>query len=363
MHYLAYISFIFIFMQLFNALLNFIFRERIRNTDNTCNEHISVLIPARNEEKNIGHLLANLQALQKTGTEIIVFDDQSDDNTVEIIKKVTEPDREIHLIQSDGLPAGWLGKNHACYKLAQQAKGDYFLFIDADVRLYETIIHDTVAYLKKHHLGLVSVFPVQIQKTIGEKASVPVMNYILLTLLPLIFVRTSPFVSHSAANGQFMLFDAKVYKKLQPHRTFKSSPVEDIAISRYYKKEKIKIACLTGESRIKCRMYNNYQEALNGFSKNVFMFFGNKPVLAFLFWIFCSLGFIPVIYTVQNYMFIYPGIIILLQILVSVTSRQNPVYNILLFPVQLMFLLHIMVKSLIIKKNKKYSWKNRSVYS
>lgn len=363
MQYLAYISIGFIAFQFFNVLLNFFFRQKIKKSNLASNEKISVLIPARNEEQNIHLLLSDLQKMKNENLEIIVFDDQSTDNTFNIIQEFADADRRIKGIQSSGLPDAWLGKNNACFQLAQRAKGNYFLFVDADVSLHGNIIEEAVAHLEKHKLGLLSVFPTQIQKTWGEKISVPIMNYILLTLLPLIFVRVSPFASHAAANGQFMLFNALTYKKTQPHKTFKSSAVEDIAISRFFKKEKIKIACLTGEKRIKCRMYSSYNEAKIGFTKNVFMFFGNQPVLAFLFWIFATVGFIPILVSQAILLPIYFALVVLIQILYSITSKQNVGWNLLFFPIQLLFLGQLLVKAVLTKKNKQYKWKGRDVFS
>ena len=305
MQYLIYISMGFVCFQLLNVLLNFLFRQKILNTETQNSELISVLIPARNEEANIGTLLGALHKIKNDNIEIIVCNDHSTDGTAEITRKYFEKDYRIQLIHSEFLPNGWLGKNHACYKLAQHSKGNYLLFVDADVKLFGNIVDDAVLYLKKYKLGLLSFFPRQIQITIGEKLTVPLMNYILLTLLPLILVRVSPFKSHAAANGQFMLFDAEIYKKLQPHQQFKESAVEDIAISRFYKQQKIKTACLTGEKRIQCRMYTSYKEALNGFSKNIFMFFGNVPVLAFLFWACATLGFVPFFVLNTNLLLVY----------------------------------------------------------
>ncbi len=361
--YLAYISIGFVAFQLANVLLNTIFRQRIRKALTPSNEHISVLIPARNEEQNIHLLLNDLQKIENSNLEIIVFDDQSTDDTANIVNSCAEVDQRIKLISSNGLPKGWLGKNHACHQLAQHAKGSYYLFLDADVRIHGDIIKDAVSYLKRYKLGLLSIFPTQIQKTMGEKVSVPIMNYILLTLLPLIFVRISPFSSHSAANGQFMLFNALVYKDIQPHELFKSSAIEDIAISRHFKRESIKMACTTGDGRIQCRMYSSYHEAINGFAKNVFMFFGNQPVLAFLFWIVATFGFIPVLLSLPNYLPIYLGTLVLIQILYSWTSKQNILFNVFLLPVHLIFLIQVMIKSILTKKNRQYTWKERNIYS
>ncbi len=363
MQYPAYLAMAFIALQLINVLLNFFFRQKIRKTEQSFDEPISVLIPARNEEHNIGFLLDDLSKVKNPKLEIIVCDDQSTDNTSAIVQKYAEADKRITLMHSKELPEAWLGKNHACYQLACRATGKYFLFVDADVRLHGNVIEDIAMYFKKYRLGLLSVFPVQIQKTIGEKLSVPMMNYILLTLLPLIYVRVSPFTSHAAANGQFMFFNAVSYRKTQPHKLHKSSPVEDIAIARYFKKQNITTACITGESRIQCRMYKNYKDALNGFTKNVFMFFGNSRVFAFAFWILTALGFIPVWLAFPKAMLVYLATLLAILLMYSYISKQNIVLNVLLFPLQLLFLFQVMIKNIVNKKQKQYLWKGRNIYS
>lgn len=362
MHYLSYISFTFLLFQCFNVWVNFLFPQKIKNSSQPVNQLISLLIPARNEEKNMDSLLKHLQNLTTKHLEIIIYDDESTDKTVSIVKQHMLLDSRIQLIQSNNLPKGWLGKNHACHQLSRQAKGNFYLFIDADVKLYDSIVKDTVAYAQKHQLGLLSIFPLQILETKGEKITVPIMNYILLTLLPLVFVRISPFVSHSAANGQFMLFEADTYKRLQPHNYFKKSPVEDINISRYLKKSHMKIACITGERRVKCRMYTNYKEALNGFTKNIFMFFGNQPVVGFLFWILATLSIIPIIILDKPYTWVFIAIVCINQLLIyRINKQMNIVYGLLL-PIQLIFLFHVMVRAYFIKNNRKILWKGRALY-
>lgn len=363
MIYAACITFLFLLMQLMNALLNFIFRQKLGNQAGISNEKISVLIPARNEEANIGHLLDDLTADNKDNIEILVYDDQSADNTASIVRNYLENDPRIKLLNSVGLPDGWLGKNHACYQLARNATGRFLLFLDADVRISGDAIEAAVEKMKRHSLGMLTIFPVQIQKTFGEKASVPIMNYILLTLLPLIFVHKSPFKSHAAANGQFMLFDKSIYKSYEPHRLFRGSAVEDIAIARFMKKQKVKIACLTGEKRVQCRMYMSYSEALDGFSKNIFHFFGKMPLVAFAFWLTASFGFIPVIAALPGYLSFYLAGVAAVQILYSAAARQNIVVSTLLFPLHLAFMFQVLVKALYIKRHRNYLWKGRNIYS
>ncbi len=361
MEYLAALSFGFLLLQLFHVLLNLLFRQKIPHTRKGNTESVSILIPARNEGKHIGNLLRVLSKMQIEKAEIWVFDDQSDDDTAQVVTTFAQHNSSIRLLQGSSLPEGWLGKNHACYQLAQEAKGDYLLFLDADVLLYGNIIADTVSYVKNNRLGLLSLFPKQQLLTWSERCTVPIMHYILLTLLPLVYVRYSPFTPHAAANGQFMLFEAEQYRKLQPHRIFCQSAVEDVAIARYYKRQKARVACIAGPRRVQCRMYGSYREALNGFSKNIFAFFGNVPALAFLFWIFAALGWIPVAVTHLLFLPVWVLLTLLVQLGYARVSRQPAGITLLLFPAHLFFMLHLMCSALFNKKRAKLLWKGRNV--
>jgi chlorobactene glucosyltransferase len=196
----------------------------------------------------------------------------------------------------------------------------------------------------------------------GEYVTVPNMNYILLSLLPLILVRKSGFPSLAAANGQFMLFNAATYKAMQPHEKMKASKVEDIETAKYFKQNKIKVACLAGNQSIRCKMYEGFSEAVNGFSKNVIMFFGNSFLWAILFWTITSLGFIFVIMSLSiKLACIYFLFLILTRISVSVASKQNIFINLLLaFPQQLIMGLFI-YKAIINQSKKAFEWKGRKI--
>jgi glycosyltransferase involved in cell wall biosynthesis len=362
MIYLAYIVVAFAVVQLLIAWTNLLFRQRLSNAKALGNELVSVLIPARNEEKNISHILSDLINQDYQNIEIFVFNDQSTDKTALIVSEYAKQDNRIKLINSDGLPNEWLGKNHACNSLSNHATGNYLLFLDSDVRIGDNIISNTVGYLKKHKLGLLSIFPKQIMVTIGELITIPNMNYILLTLLPLILVRKSKFASISAANGQFMLFDSKIYSQIKPHELMKASRVEDIVIARYYKQNKIAVACLTGNDSIKCRMYDGFSSALNGFSKNVTAFFGNSYLAASLFWIITTLGLLLVYFCFStSIFFVFAAIIIATRVSVSIVSQQNIILNLLLMIPQQLVLALFICKALINDTKKQQQWKGRNI--
>ncbi|KJF42683.1 glycosyltransferase [Draconibacterium sediminis] len=358
----AWIIFIFTAIQLGVVLLNAIFRQPLPPCPNDFNPLVSILIPARNEEQNIARLLTDIQQQEWQNIEVLVFNDQSTDKTSEIVESYAKTDQRFQLLNSDGLPEGWLGKNYGCYQLAQKAKGNYFLFLDADVQISGAIIAGTIAKVQQHQLGLLSIFPKQNMHSWGEYLTVPNMNFILLSLLPLVFVRLLPFSSMAAANGQFMLFDAKTYRDKQPHHTFRNNKVEDIAIAQYFKQNGIQIACLTGNASISCRMYNSFSDAVNGFSKNVIMFFGNSALLAVLFWLITTLGFIPVLIALPKvFVSSYLLMLVTIRILISVISHQNLLKNLLLAIPQQVVMGIFIIKAFLNKSKKAYQWKGRTI--
>ncbi len=93
---------------------------------------VSVLIPARDEEKNIGRCLRSLSKQDYNNIEILVLDDDSSDGTGRIIEKFSKKDTRIRLIQGRSLDRGWKGKSYACHQLSREAAGEYYVFTDAD---------------------------------------------------------------------------------------------------------------------------------------------------------------------------------------------------------------------------------------
>lgn len=359
----AYIIFSFGVLRLLVSFINLVFREKPVKGILTVNPLVSVLIPARNEESNIGNILDDLAFQKYENVEILVYDDMSDDGTAEIVMKHIEKDKRIRLIKSGGLPDGWTGKNYACHSLAQEAKGEWLLFIDADVRISGEIISGMISFAVKHKLALISIFPKQIMITTGEKISVPVMNYILLSLLPLVFVRkVMRFPSLSAANGQFMFYNSEIYRMVSPHRTLRNQRVEDIAGARMLKRMRFRIACLTGDDSVKCRMYPNFREAVAGFSKNIIAYFGNSFIAAVLFWIVTAFGFVPVLLYLDMWLAIlYIGMGLMIRIFVSAASEQNIVRNLVFAIPQQLAAGYFILKAFVSSLKGNYVWKGRRV--
>jgi glycosyltransferase involved in cell wall biosynthesis len=352
----------FALLQTLIAIANYVFRADYSAFSNS-NQHelVSVVIPVRNEESTIGNLLDDLIHQSYPLLEILVANDDSTDATAAVVREKQKLDPRIQLIDAGLKKEDWLGKNHACFSGSRIAKGRYLLFLDADVRLGANAIASTLSYLQQKKLVFMSVFPKQLLPSKEVYKVVPLMNYILLSLLPLFLVRISRFASLSAANGQFMLFDHELYKALEPHKRYRSEKVEDIHIARYIKRNNYRIACLTGNDDISCKMYDTYNDALEGFSKNVFAFFGNSTVAGLTFWFISFSGILWMAF-LHWYMFlVYLTMVLVTRWLIARVSKQKAGINIRIHYVQLWTLGLLMIRALKHSKNKSYQWKGRTI--
>jgi len=344
------------------VVINYFSEPILKTAKLSYSPFVSVLIPARNEENNIGRLLSALEGISYMNMEIIVCNDQSEDNTANIVIKHQNRSKLIKLINIYELPDGWTGKNYACHLLASNASGDYLLFIDADVIIEKGLIESALNHLIKNKLALLSIFPVQIMVSLGEKIVVPFMNSILLSLLPLFLVKRSKYPSLSAANGQFMLFNKSTYLSLLPHNQVKAERVEDIAIAAYLKNNGKQIDCLTGNNTIKCRMYSGFWEAINGLSRSVAAFFGNSIFTGILYWVLTTAGvFLIILYLPVIYSLLFFAGLIISGICIAKTSNQNPRdYIIYMLPRQIAVGL-ILLTALRNKITGNYKWKGRKM--
>lgn len=366
MNLLELILFIFLFIShsvfLLIVIYNYSSTLYLNNVSqkNDSNDFISILIPARNEEKNIAALLESILKQSFTNYEVIVLDDFSLDKTYSIVNEYSQKDRRIKIIKGSELPNDWLGKNWACYQLAKLAEGKYLLFIDADVTLAENSILNAVMELKSKNASMLSVFPTQKINGFGEWLVVPLMNWLLLNFLPVKFVYKTKSKKFSAANGQFILIEKNVYNKIGKHEVVKDKVVEDMEIARRLKSQGFKIITLLGGNSVYCKMYNSFSEAFNGFSKNFYRGFNlPKPTFIILIIFFFILFLLPFYLLIYNILFTVIVMMIFIErIFISITSKQNWFVNAVLHPLQMVAMLAVGINSV---TSPKIKWKGRHI--
>lgn len=346
------------------ALVNLIFNQTLKPkfADND-NIILSILIPMRNEEKNIHKLLDSFISQDYQNFEVIVLDDNSSDNSYEVASNYSNKLKNLQVIKGRELPNGWLGKNWACYQLSSYAKGNYLMFIDADVILNSQAINSLISYISRYKLNALSVFPTQVMNSFGEKLVVPLMNWILLSFLPLVLVRKSRFNSLLAANGQLIVFDRDTYFEIGGHQKVKNQPVEDMELARLVKPSGRKIGTFLGGNLVKCNMYDGFLSSVSGFSKNFYKGFNINwlPFLVMIGYITFS-NLTPFFLVFHNSLFIIPLLLIIsTRIILSILSKQGIITNTFLHIPQFIVFLFIGILSVYKTKFGKNVWKGRQI--
>ncbi len=347
------------------CVYNYLTAPKLRNDNLIGNDEVplSILIPARNEERNIKKCLDSVFRSTYQNFELFVLDDISADKTLQILENYKSSNDRLNIIKGKPLPNGWLGKNWACHQLAENSTNDIMIFLDADVILDPEALKIVNEKFINKNVDLLSVFPSQKIKTFGEWLIVPLMDWMLYSFLPLKKVYSSNRQSFAAANGQFMMIKKESYIKFGGHSRVKDRVVEDMEFVRGFKKMGYRTVTFSANDFVKCRMYNNFSEAVNGFIKNFYSGF-NLSSAGFigLLFLFAFIFIIPVVMSfIQIKYLIILALMIFERIISSLISKQNMVINILMFIPQLIMLQILGYKSLIANKLKKITWKNRTI--
>ena len=327
---------------------------------------VSVLIPARNEEANIGTCIEGFLSQDYDNFEIHVLDDQSTDRTRTIIEKFDEQHPKVQAIHGKPLPTGWMGKNWACHQLSLHANGEILIFTDADNRPAPNAITNTVAYMQKLELGLLSAFPEKVTVTLTEKLVVPVVDMFVYAGLPLWLTYFSRFPSLAAASGLWIAFTRKAYQRVGGHQGVSNQIVEDVELSRLAKKKRIKILTAAGTRVVSCRMYHSFREVWSGFSKNLFGLVRHKTIPFFILtlslWTMCILPYIAVWFAPLS---VLASVAIVMNItirMVLALKYRHPFFtSVILHPFGVLLTLMIGINSFFQVKSGRLQWKGRQI--
>ncbi|QDT66967.1 glycosyltransferase [Calycomorphotria hydatis] len=229
---------------------------------------VSLLIPARNEERSIGDCVKSALRSRGVELEIVVLDDHSDDATKQIVDGLSKTDNRVRVESAPPLPDGWCGKQHACWVLAQQASQDLLCFIDADVRLEPDALVRTCVERERRSVDLLSGFPRQETGTFLEWLLIPLIHFILLGFLPLPASRRSNGPAFAAGCGQFFLTTRHAYQQAGGHRSLRKSLHDGVTLPRAYRSAGLRTDLVDVTPLATCRMYRSSTEVWRGFSKN-----------------------------------------------------------------------------------------------
>jgi len=254
-----------LYVLLFFWILGFIFLWKIPTLKKGKNLHplsyqLSILIPARNEERTLGQLLRSIAIQSIKPHEVIVIDDHSEDATAEVARKAG-----CNVIASAPLPEGWTGKPWACWQGSQRATGDIFLFLDADTSLEPEGLSKIVrTYFEKG--GLLSIQPFHKMKRRYERLSA-IFNIITLAGMNA-FTPLGSKLKPTGAFGPCMMCSREDYFIVGGHEKARGEVLESLAVGKEFLRAKLKVHCYGGKKTISFRMYpDGFQSLVEGFGK------------------------------------------------------------------------------------------------
>ena len=240
---------------------------------------VSVLVPARNEEGTITECVTSLLNQEYPNIEVIVLNDGSTDSTGAQLDALAAQNARLRVIHAqDTLPAGWNGKSYACHRLAEQAKGEWLLFTDADTQHTPQSVALGMAQALALDADLVSAFPAQVTKTWSER----ILVSFILDFLPLVGLNFRTIWkgvgSSSAGNGQFLLTRASSYRAAGGHAAIYQETLDDFALARHFRIGGYHIAMIDGKELLQCRMYRSANQVWEGFSRSLMHGLDNSTI-------------------------------------------------------------------------------------
>ena len=245
------------------------FLKDVPATGNAPGPKVSIIIPARNEERNIQEALRSVLSQDYKNTEIIVIDDRSTDQTAAILDRMAQADPRLRVVHVRELPPGWLGKNHALFYGAQKATGDLLLFTDADVVMHPSTVRKAVGYMVGNQLDHLTITPEVRMPGILLDVFVGAFT-VFFSLYARPWKAKDPKSKRFIGIGGFNLVRAPVYRAVGTHRAIAMRPDDDLKLGKLIKHGGYRQELLFGRDTLHVEWYSSLREMIDGLMKNAF---------------------------------------------------------------------------------------------
>jgi hypothetical protein len=337
-------------------------------------EPVAVLLPLRDEAARVtGCLRALLAQRGVPGLRIVVLDDGSTDGTAEVVRAVAGDDPRVTLLTGVAPPPGWLGKPHACWQLATRADpaATALVFVDADVVLAPYAVAAAVTELRAAGATLLSPYPRIVVATAADRLVQPLLQWLWLTFLPLRAMERSPRPSLAAAGGQFLVLDRAGYTAAGGHAAVADRILEDVELARAVKRAGGRIALADGSRLASCRMYDDWPQLRDGYSKSLWASFGHPGAAAAVVTLLLLLYTAPPLVALVGLLAGAPAVaaVALVGYLLGVAGRVLTARatggrwwpDALVHPVSVVILGWLTLRSYHLRKRRRLTWRGRPV--
>jgi chlorobactene glucosyltransferase len=234
---------------------------------------VSILVPARDEERTIERCVRSLLAQTLPHFEVIVVDDRSSDRTGAILDALAAEDPRVVVVHGEPLPDGWVGKPWALAQGVRRASGTWLLFTDADTWHAPHAATSALAFARARGADALSLATYQELESFAEQAILPTMLGLVLVASGSMAALNDPTDrDHALANGQYLLVSREAYDALGGHVALRNEIVEDLAFAQRLKADgRFRLVLAGGEHLVRVRMYTSLREIWQGFTKNLFL--------------------------------------------------------------------------------------------
>jgi chlorobactene glucosyltransferase len=232
---------------------------------------VSIVIPARNESRNIERCARSVLGAAYPNFEVIVVDDHSTDRTGDIARRIAREDARLRVIEAPPLPDGWFGKQWACAAGARESTGDLLLFTDADTKHRADLLPRAVNAMRARGAELFSVAGNQEMHSFWERIIQPQM----FALLSIRYggsehVSNAKRPADAIANGQFILVRRDSYDAIGGHAAVRDRVAEDMAMAQTFVAGRRRIALFVANDQLSTHMYASLSELIAGWGKNIY---------------------------------------------------------------------------------------------
>jgi chlorobactene glucosyltransferase len=234
---------------------------------------LSIIVPARDEERNIERCVRSLVAQYGLDAEVIVVDDGSTDATPAILAREAAAHPALRVLTGEPLPDGWAGKPWACAQGARIARGAWLLFTDADSFHAPNASVSMLAYAVASGTDALSIFTRQELGTWAEEAILPAILQLIVFASGTLRELNDPAKPlRAVANGQYVLVSRAAYDALGGHTALRTAVVEDVEFARRLKRDgRFRLLVADGSHLVSVRMYRSFREIWDGFTKNMYL--------------------------------------------------------------------------------------------
>jgi chlorobactene glucosyltransferase len=336
---------------------------------------LSIIVPCRNEEENINNCVQSILTQDYENFELLLIDDNSTDNTWNIIQNLAINNDKILPLKGESLPKDWAGKNWACDQASRKSSGDFLLFIDADTTLSKYAVSSGLKQIEDDKIEFLTLVPKRKFFNFTDYLIWIMVSWFIFSWIPFYIARKTPYSLLAAGFGQFLLFNKEAYNKIGGHDHIKGLVLDDFELARSIKNFGFSSSLMDGTSLVETNGYKTSLESVDGHAKSIFATFRYNILLFLLaFFGLLILFYVPFLNVfsflfgleIQSFYLILSlssiGFIFM-SILLSSKAFSISIFSSFIYPIAMIVLLFSGYRSFLSSFDGEIKWKGRSTPS